>query len=148
MTSQGLYLKVMKINKPLFYILNLTWGLPLTAVGALVSLVLLCAGFKPKRHGGCIYFNLPGNWGGLEMGLFFLSDGEDSYYINCHEYGHAIQNMIFGPLMIPLVTLPSIIRYWYFVWREKRGKTNKPYDSIWFEGQATNWGYGTISQWK
>ena len=138
----------MKINKPLYYILNLTWGLPLTLVGALVSLVLLCAGCKPHRHGGCIYFNIGKDWGGLEGGLFFFTDKDDSYHVKCHEYGHSIQNMIWGPLMLPVITIPSAIRYWIHTWREARGKTNPPYDSIWFEGQATNWGFATISQWN
>ena len=138
----------MKINKPLYYILNCTWGLLLTLAGAIVALFLIIIGKKPKQHGGCWYFNIGKNWGGLELGLFFLTDQNDSTHTKNHEYGHSLQNAVLGPFMILLVSIPSAIRYWIFVFREKHGKLNPPYDSIWFEGQATRLGTNTISQWN
>ena len=139
----------MKINKPLYYILNLTWGLPLTLIGIIVSLFLLLIGEKPKRYGGCWYFSIGRtNWGGFEMGLFFLSDKSESSYIKNHEYGHSIQNMMWGPLMLLVITIPATIRYWVRHFRSKKGKINPPYDSLWCEGQATRWGKETINQWN
>lgn len=138
----------MKINKPLYYILNLTWGLLLTLVGALVALFLIIIGKRPKRHGGCWYFNVGHAWGGLEMGLFFLTDDYDTTSVKNHEYGHSLQNAIWGPLMLFVISIPSAIRYWVFHFRTKAGKPNPPYDSIWFEGQATRWGTVTVNQWQ
>lgn len=45
--------------------------------------------------------------------------------------------MIWGPLFPFVIALPSAIRYHYQNWRSKKGLENKPYDAIWFEGQAT-----------
>ena len=59
----------------------------------------------------------------------------------CHEYGHSLQNCILGPFMLIVVNLPSTVRYWYRRIAMSLGKApKKPYDSIWFEGQATKWG--------
>ena len=58
-----------------------------------------------------------------------------------HESGHGIQNLLFGPLMPFVVSIPSAIRYWYreYLMKVKKIKCwNLPdYDSIWFEGTAT-----------
>lgn len=138
----------MKINKFLYYFLNLTWGIVLTLFGTVVSFFLIVTGHKPKRFGGCWYFNIGDNWGGLEMGLFFITDKQDDYRLKCHEYGHSIQNCIWGPLCIFVITIPSTIRYWVLRIRTKMGKENPDYDSIWFEGQATKWGMKTEEQWR
>ena len=126
----------------LFYFLNLTWGLLLNIVGFGVAVVLLIKKKKPKRWGDCFYFEVgKTNWGGLELGIFFLTSKTPSIHTRNHEHGHAIQNCIFGPLFIPLVWIPSAIRYNYRNYREKKGLPNKgAYDDIWFEDQATKLG--------
>lgn len=139
----------MKKYKVLYYILNLTWGLPLTFVGALVALAMIVSGHKPKKHAGCIYFNVGKNWGGLELGLFFLVDEVDYLQTKDHEFGHSLQNCIWGPLMIFVICIPSAIRYW---WRQlhyyKHGKVpSTEYDDIWFEKQASEWGQKYSAQW-
>lgn len=138
----------MIMKKCLYYILNLTWGLPLTAVGALAAFGCLLIGRRPKRHGGCWYFNIGSDWGGLNLGLFFFTDQWDSRTVKNHEYGHSLQNALWGPLMIFVIAIPSVIRYWIHRIRTHYHKPNPPYDAIWFEGQATHWGNQTISQWK
>ena len=126
----------------LFYFLNLTWGLPLNIVGFIVALVLLCAGNKPKRWGDCFYFEVgKTNWGGLELGIFFLTSKNPSIHTRNHEHGHAIQNCFFGFLMPFIVSIPSAIRYWYRRIREKKGLVNKTnYDAVWYEYTATKLG--------
>ena len=57
-----------------------------------------------------------------------------------HETGHSFQNAIWGPLSIFLIFVPSFIRYWYQESRARKGKDNKPYDAIWFEGSASKIG--------
>ena len=128
-------------SKYLFYFLSLTWGLPLTLIGLIVSFILICCGRKPKRLGWLWYFEIGKNWGGLELGLCFLCDKNSNYSLKAYELGHCIgQNPVFGPLFIPIIFIPSAIRYWYQTIREKFGKKNKSYDSIWFEHNATVYG--------
>lgn len=124
-----------------FYALSFTWGLPLTLIGLIVAAVLLCAGKKPKRHKACFYFEVGENWGGLELGIVFLTDKTPTEQTKNHEHGHALQNCYWGVLMPFVVCIPSAIRYWI---REIQWRSGNPpktdYDDIWFERQATEWG--------
>ena len=133
---------ILRISPALFYLLSFTWGLPVTALGLLVALILLIAGKKPKKWGYCYYFEVGKHWGGTELGIFFVKDQSDSRHIKNHEHGHALQNCLWGPLMIPLISLPSFLRYWYrrIIVKLRPNTKLPPYDSIWFEGQATAWG--------
>ena len=128
-------------NKKLFYTLQFTWGLLMNIIGLLVFAVLIIfKKKKPKKFHNHYYIPMDGNWG-LEMGLFFLCDKDESTYILRHEAGHGLQNIIFGPFTI-FIWLASIIRFNYRELRVKLGlKNNTDYDSIWFEGQATELGY-------
>lgn len=135
------------LNKTLYYLLSLTWGLPLTVVGGIVSAILLILGFKPKRFGWCWCFEIGENWGGIELGLAFITNKNAPHRLKAHEFGHGIQNCYFGPLMIPVICIPSVIRYWFRELQYKLGKTNLPdYDAIWFEGQATKLGLKYIDK--
>lgn len=136
-------------NKILFYVLSFTWGLPMTLIGGLVAAVLLCAGYRPKRWGGCWHFTVGKNWGGVELGLVFLTDSNENKHTKNHEFGHAIQNCFFGPFMPFIVCIPSAIRYWYREFKYNRKGIRPPtnYDDIWFEGQATKLGTKCIEKW-
>lgn len=140
--------KFIKISKPGFYALSLTWGGLLTAIGLFVSAVMLLTGHKPRKWGYCWYFEVgKKNWGGCEWGPVFLKDRFEGEHIKNHEFGHGIQNCFFGPFMIFLISMPSSIRYWYRrirTWRKKPLKT--AYDDIWFEGQATRLGTEKIKR--
>ena len=114
----------MKLSKPLYYILNCTWGFLMTAVGAVVALALIVAGYKPKRHSGAIYFNVGKSWGGAELGLFFLTDEHDDRSVKNHEFGHSLQNCLWGPLMPFVVCLPSAARYWVREFKSRKLKEN------------------------
>ena len=126
-----------------FYLLSFSWGLPMTLIGCLVALVLLIAGYKPKRFGWCWYFEIAGDYG-LELGVFFLAGKNTSHELKCHEFGHGIQNCYFGFLMPFVVCIPSAARYWYREYLQRvRGVKHSElpdYDSGWFEGQATRIG--------
>lgn len=101
-----------KISKPLFYILSVTWGCIMTTIGALVSLILLILGYKPKKWNYCYYFEVGENWGGIELGMFFVTDKSSGIRIKNHEHGHGIQNCYLGVFMPFVVCIPSAIRYW------------------------------------
>ncbi len=131
------------LKRILFYIISLTWGGIMTAIGLVVLLVTLPFGKFGIYHGR-IYKRIGKNWGGVELGCFFLCDNSADEYILAHESGHGLQNCLWGPLMPFVICIPSAIRYWYreFIWRFNKEKFNKlpDYDAIWFEGQATKWG--------
>lgn len=127
--------------KPLFYLIQFTWGIIMNLIGLIVFLVLL-----PKQHftfGNSIVTKVGKNWGGVSLGIFVLV-GQDcvTHHLLCHESGHGIQNLFMGPIFIFLVGIPSSIRYWYFELKYyRKGKSPKnSYESIWFEGQATKLG--------
>ena len=136
-----------KLSKRAFYILSWTWGLPMTLIGAIVTLVLKIAGKEVKKWGYCYYVEVGKNWGGLELGMFFLKDSNPSTHTNNHEHGHAIQNCYWGILMPFVICIPSAIRYWYRRIRNKLGyKILTAYDDIWFEGQATALGKSYVEE--
>lgn len=121
----------------IFYILLYTWGIFYTAIGWLISIIMLISFHKPHIYKNRFYFRLRINGGfGFELGSCFLVSKdldiiEDNEVFN-HELGHIYQNAIFGPFMIFLV-LFGIIRYWYFILT----KSNKDYYDIWLENSAT-----------
>lgn len=133
-----------KLKVFIFYILSFTWGLPMSLAGLLVAGVLMLAGYKPKRFHHLFYFEVGENWGGVELGCFFVVNKNPSLHIKQHEAGHGIQNIVFGPLMPFIVSIPSAIRYWNreYLYRTDRKKYYElpDYDSVWFEGQATRLG--------
>ena len=133
-----------KIPKPIFYLLTFTWGLPFTLLGLMAALFLRLRGYKPKKHGYCRYFEVGENWGGINLGLFFIVNKGSTAAIRSHEHGHAVQNCYLGPFMLIIVALPSLVRSRCRAYlTEKNGVPESslpPYDSIWFEGQATRLG--------
>lgn len=135
----------MYINKYVFYLLSFTWGLPLTILGCIAALILILLGYKPKKWLYGYYFEIGKNWGGVEAGIFFFCQKNSGVDTKNHEFGHAIQNCYFGPLFLPLIGIPSAIRYWYreyLVQIKKYKYSDLPdYDSVWFEGSATKIGY-------
>ena len=89
----------------------------------------------------------PDFWGGFEMGLMFCRDQKSSdSFINNNEWGQKFQNCLLGIFFPFVVTIPSATRYWYQKIRSRKGKQNKPYDSIWFEDSATQCGKYAVEQ--
>ena len=134
---------ISNLTSPVFYTLSFTWGFIFTLTGILTAIPLLLSGHKPKRWGWCWYFEVgKKDWGGADRGIVFLkSKVPASERLMNHEFGHALQNCVFGPFMLVLVSLPSTIRYWIRRISEKHGRMPKTgYDDIWFEGQATRLG--------
>ena len=129
----------------LFWIISLTWGCLLTIPGLLITgfCILFLKG-KPHKNGCSYVVEIGGDWGGLDLGAVALCGNystTNTYWFEHtrkHEFGHAIQQLMFGPLQLFLVGIPSAIRYWYFRLTPK--KVHKGYDEIWFEGTATSWG--------
>jgi hypothetical protein len=131
-------------NKTLYYTLNWTWGIIMNIIGAIAALVMLCTGHKPHRHAGSIYFEHGKGWGGVDLGCFFICSEGSSESLKNHEYGHSLQNAIWGPLFPFVIAIPSAVRYWLINLKVIKVKN---YDDIWFEGQATEWGTKTKPEW-
>lgn len=116
-------------------------------IAAFISIVFLNG--KIHKNGFTIIIEVGGNWGGINLGCVSLCGGYTTKCIDLdwfehtrrHEFGHSLQNIIFGPLFPFLVAIPSVIRYWYFTLKNPE----KDYDSIWFEKTATNWGTKAIN---
>ncbi len=126
----------------LFWILSCTWGAIMTSIGLITALILIIKGYKPHIFHYSIYFQVGSDWGGINLGAVFITSTTAEKRILQHEAGHGIQNIIFGIFMPFLVGIPSITRYHYREYLTKHGKahTLPPYDSIWFEGQASRIG--------
>lgn len=126
-------------NPILYYFLNFTWGIILTLIGYLLVIILLPFG-RVKKFNYCLYFEFKKKTGwGFSLGTtFFVTNGASTRMLN-HEYGHTVQNSLFGPLQIFLVAIPSVTRfwYWYLKYHLKNIKPKVSYDSVWFEGTAT-----------
>lgn len=126
------------MNKKLFYTLSLTWGPIMTFIGGIACLILIVCNKRPTIYGGCLCFTIGKNWGGVSFGLVMIVCHDSTDATKNHELGHALQNAVYGVLMPFIVSIPSAIRYWYR--RFQDCSTLPPYDSIWFERQATEWG--------
>lgn len=127
-----------------FYFLSFTWGFIMSFIGLLVIGFSACFK-KVNTFHGRLYAVWGEGWGGLELGCFFICGLDcQQEQLMAHECGHGIQNIIWGPLGIFVIFIPSAIRYWYreIIWRKDKQKFWKlpDYDAIWFEGQATRWG--------
>lgn len=139
----------------LYYVLSFTWGILMTLVSLLVTIVLFIPSLFTKkiqfhRYGWIYYVKLGKYWGGFETGIMFLRDWEsDEDYINCHEFGHTMQNITFSILTPVISTIPSVIRYWYF--ELTPNKKHRDYSDIWFEDSADQcgkWAYEYIISHK
>lgn len=119
-----------------FYVLQFTWGLPVNLIGLLV---FLCCGRCPReRFCNSVVTYLPGNRGGLSLGIFIFLSTSGGGDLRPHEYGHTIQCLLLGPLYWVVVALPSVV--WCFLFAGYREKRRIPYDALYCERWATAWG--------
>ena len=134
----------MYLSKKQYWSLSLTWGIILSAIGLLVGKILELCGFARHKNLYGYYYIVGEDWGGFNMGPVTVVSKNPSRHILNHEFGHSIQNCLFGPFMLFVVVLPSVTRYWYreYLIRTKQKSYNDlpPYDDAWFEGTATEIG--------
>lgn len=101
----------MKVLKTIsFWLIQCTWGFIMTFIGAIVTLGFIIAGKKPQHIGPVVYIQTGKSWGGINFGGFFFCSKDLNTNTKYHECGHAIQNMIWGPLFPFVIGLPSLIR--------------------------------------
>lgn len=95
----------------LFWIIQWTWGLPQNLIGLIFAYKLKR---KPKElYKGALVTWHDENWGGISLGMFLIINGSKSPEWKketlVHEYGHAIQSLILGPLYLFVIGIPSYI---------------------------------------
>ena len=113
----------MKIFKQImFWFLSLTWGIVMTLIGFIIMFILLLGNYEIKTFHHYLRMEVGRNWGGFEMGPIFFTDENPSLYTKQHEAGHGIQNIMFGPLMPFVVSIPSALRYWFREQKTQKGK--------------------------
>ena len=84
-------------DRVLFYIWQFTWGLPVNIFG-LIGYLVLYKKFRHERFCNAFITYVPGNWGGVSIGVFiFIAEGRDDEWTRntrIHEYGHTIQYLL------------------------------------------------------
>ena len=127
----------------IIFFLNCTWGIIQSFIGLIIFLVFIN---KPHFWYECCIVTVSASFkslkikGGLSLGIFiFTSDYIEKEQIKKsslvkHEYGHALQSSLLGPLFLPIVGFPSLIWAGCFAgWRKKH---KKDYYSFYTESWA------------
>ena len=123
-----------------FYLIQFTWGLSVNLAGLAVFLCCLRR-FPSARFQNSVVTYLPGNRGGLSLGIFiFVSahSGDESQSLCVHEYGHTVQCLFLGPLYWVVVAVPSVI--WCHCFASYRRTRGVSYEALYCERWATAWG--------
>lgn len=136
----------------LMWFVRLTWGLLDTIVGIFIFLFFVATN---RVNGIDIVANTivvqvdrapnEGGWG-LSSGIFIFSNTDTIWnrdHLLFHEWGHSWpQIVIFGPLHLFVVFIPSVLRFQYrnMLIRKGKGDNLPDYDAAWFEGTASRWG--------
>ena len=131
--------KCTRIGQILSFIIQCTWGIGQTLIG----LGFFIANRKrPHRvYRGAI--ETQWNYrGGLSLGIFIFvppQTYEKSAPIRVHEYGHCIQSLVLGPLMlfIGIISVTWANLPYFIKLRKRKGL---PYTACFVEGWASRWG--------
>lgn len=94
----------------LFWAASVTWGILMTIPGFFMFIILLCCGKKPRVHKYAVFFEVGDNWGGVCLGPFFAVSRALGKSGKEHEFGHSLQNIMFGPLFPFVCGIPSLLR--------------------------------------
>ena len=124
-----------RIKRVLFIILQCTWGLPQTLVGLGFFLA------NRKHPHGRYRGSVDTRWN-HHGGLFIFTPPyrqSNASLIRVHEYGHCVQSLVLGPMML-LAGAVSVC--WgdlpYFA--RRRREKHLPYTACFVEAWASRWG--------
>ena len=137
----------------LFRIIQWTWGLPQTLAGAFLFLLNLKAPHYPF-HGAVV--TVWDKKSSVSLGMFIFVTEDPFYYhrgrrrkysreefrdmLTVHEYGHAVQSLIFGPFYLIAVGLPSLLWSMLPAFGNRRRKRKVSYYSVYPEHWANRLG--------
>lgn len=126
-----------------FYLWQFTWGLPVNLFGFIVFLVTY-KGHRHERFCNAFITYIPGNFGGLSLGLFiFMREGGADVWehdTKIHEYGHTIQCLLLGGLYWFVIGIPSAVWCNLPYFRKLRKEKNISYYKLYCESWANKWG--------
>lgn len=127
------------VKRMLYIFWQCTWGLPQTLIGLVVYLCHL-----RSRHGS-FHGAVVSEWkhpSGLSFGLFlFVEEGMlDCRPLLVHEYGHALQSLVLGPLYPFVISIPSALWFLLPCCRKYRKRRRVSYYSFYTERWAEVWG--------
>ncbi len=122
---------------------GLAWEMPQTALGALNLARELVTNnvASMERQRGRIFVELRGV-GAVSLGYFVFWGTVDSKVVRVnpsnkdHEYGHALQSRMLGPLYLPIVGVPSVLRVAYA--SAQWIVTRQPWDGY-YDGFPESW---------
>jgi hypothetical protein len=127
------------MQKALFILIQCTWGLLQTLIG--LGFFIALRKCPHRMYRGCIDTQWD-HTGGLSLGLFIFTPPDsqkNADLIRVHEYGHCIQSLLLGPLML-FVGVISVawgnLPYFARLRREKK----LPYTACFVESWASKWG--------
>lgn len=94
----------------LFWLWQWIWGLPQSVLASV--LFLMCRNCPRSRYRESVVVHWKRS-GSLGLGIFLFlgtaATGDRAGEVLTHEYGHAIQSLILGPLFLPVIGLPSFL---------------------------------------
>lgn len=130
-----------KVKQICFFVLQCTWGILQTLLG--LCLALCCPVIREGWHGGSLLLRWP-KAGGVSLGAFvFVSASlpeNQAEAMIAHEYGHAVQSLLLGPLYLPLIGIPSLVWCNFPYCKRLRAAKNLPYSAFWVERWADHLG--------
>lgn len=101
-------------------VILIIWQLPQILLG-LVFKLFIKVKKQFKYRNSIIYFTDSLKHSGISFGkLIFVSNDMRGEVLISHEYGHSIQSLIFGPLYLIVIGIPSVIRSIIFAYNTKR----------------------------
>lgn len=143
------YDNIIGTDAAVYYFLSFTVGLPMSLLGAALAALMLLGGHKPFMFYKCFCFEI-GKYSGFSLGCFVFVGKRCKRELLVHEFGHSIQNCMYGPFMPFVVGIPSAVRFHYRRFRSRvlKQKLTSPYESVWFEAEATALGESYIRRLK
>ena len=139
------------MKKLLFMIIQCTWGLPQTLLGAVIFLKHIRC--PHNKYRGCIDTKW-NSGGGMSLGLFIFTPKEEdtrTEQVRVHEYGHCIQSLVLGPLYLIVIGIVSYTWANLPYFRKMRREKKIPYTACFVEAWASKWGEWVTKQkaiWK
>lgn len=123
----------------MYYILQWSWGIIQNVVGFCVFLANIRR--RHFRYNGAVVTVWGFRCGSMGLGMFiFINEsamnGERREFTLMHEYGHTVQSIIFGPLFLPVIGLPSLLWAGLPVFRKYRERNSVSYYRLYTEKWA------------
>jgi len=121
------------------WIVQMTWGLLNEMIGVIAGYgAVELFGGKTRMYEHVQIIEFGGDWGAFTLGNKVIGGSTlqgtmpSGIPVQRHEQGHFFQNLLLGPLYVPVIALPSIIH---------AGLSNNPnYEDFYTEAWASAWG--------